>query len=91
LSDAGIPFEREVEFIPGRKYRADFYLPATKTIVEINGGTWVKKCGHSTGRGIQRDYQKSRAAQLLGYVYLQYTPAEVYDLTAIQEVRGGSR
>lgn len=86
LSDAGIEFIREYKFDPTRKYKADFYLPKGNIIVEINGGTWMKKGGHSTGRGIQRDYKKSNAAQLLGYVYLQFTPAEVYDLTAIQTV-----
>jgi hypothetical protein len=45
-------------------------------IVEQNGGIW-RKGGHSSGRGLLRDYEKSNEAQLLGYVYLTFTPAQI--------------
>lgn len=85
LKDAGIVFVREYLFIPGRKYRADFAF--NKIIVEINGGTWMQKSGHSTAQGIQRDYQKSNAAQLAGFIYLQFTPDEVYNNVAIETIK----
>lgn len=87
LKTAGIPFEREVKFCPDRKFMADFMI-GDKLIVEINGGTWMRKSGHNTGVGIQRDYEKANRAQLLGYVYLQFTSNEINDLTALDTVRG---
>jgi hypothetical protein len=85
LKDAGIVFVREYQFIPGRKFRADFAF--NKIIVEINGGTWMQKSGHSTAKGIQRDYEKSNAAQLAGFIYLQFIPDEVYNMIAIDTVK----
>lgn len=49
----------------GRRFKYDFYAPSLKTVFEINGGTWVKS-GHTSGAGIQRDYEKSNLAQLNG-------------------------
>lgn len=49
----------------GRRFKYDFYAPSLNTVFEINGGTWVKS-GHTSGAGIQRDYEKSNLAQLNG-------------------------
>ena len=85
LIDEGIVFVREYLFIPGRKYRADFAF--NKIIVEINGGTWMQKSGHSTALGIKRDYEKSNVAQLAGFMYLQFIPDEVYNSVAINTLK----
>ena len=85
LTDNSISFKREAKFIKGRLYRADFLID--KVIVEINGGTWMQKSGHSTAKGIQRDYEKSNAAQLAGFIYLQFIPDEVYNMIAIDTVK----
>ena len=45
-------------------------------IVEKNGGIW-RKGGHSSGRGLLRDYEKANAAQLQGFLYLQWTPQQL--------------
>jgi len=87
LKTAGIEFEQQVKFHPGRKFMADFFFRDAKLIVEINGGTWMRKSGHNTAQGIQRDYEKSNAAQLLGFTYLQYTKAELDNLIALDTVR----
>jgi hypothetical protein len=87
LKTAGINFEREFQFDDTRKWRVDFRILGTMLLVEINGGTWMAKSGHNTAQGIQRDYEKSNAAQLLGYVYLQYTKAELDNLIALDTVR----
>lgn len=79
--------KREYQFHPARKFRADFCWSEYRLIVEINGGTWMKKSGHNTGTGILRDYEKSNAAQLMGYCYLQFTGKELDDLTAIETVK----
>ncbi len=87
LKTAGIPFEQQVKFSGDRKFLADFFFRDAKLIVEINGGVWMQKSGHNTAKGIQRDYEKSNEAQLLGYTYLQYTKKELDNLIALDTVR----
>lgn len=82
----GIEYVRQYKFHPSRKWLADFAILENKLIIEVNGGTWMVKSGHNTGRGISRDYEKSNSAQLLGWTYLQYTAAEIDDGTAMREI-----
>ena len=84
LREAGIPFEREVKPIPGRLYRFDFYF-APDLLVEVNGGTWGHM-GHSTGNGIQRDYDKHNQAVLAGYRVLMFSGEDVQGSKAIVTV-----
>ena len=86
LHASGLTPERQYKFDPCRKYRADFAFPERRLIVEVNGGTWMVKSGHSTGTGIQRDYEKANTAQMLGWTYLQFTSKEIYDGSAIKMV-----
>lgn len=73
----GLPLpQREYQFAPNRRYRADWCWPESMVILEQNGGIWTKG-GHNTGRGLLRDYEKANLAQLLGYVYLQVTPDQI--------------
>jgi very-short-patch-repair endonuclease len=87
LRAENIKYDREYLFDPERLYRADFFFESSNLIVEINGGTWMVKSGHNTGKGIQRDYDKCNRAQLLGFVYLQFTEKELNDLTALDTVK----
>ena len=75
----------EVVFAPPRKFRADYCWPAEKVIVEQNGGIW-RKGGHSSGRGLLRDYAKSNLAQIEGWLYLTYTPQQLVDGTALADL-----
>lgn len=87
LRASGLPEPAlEVEFAPPRKFRADFCWPSLKLIVECNGGIW-RKSGHSSGRGLLRDYEKANLAQKLGWRYLVYTPDQLTDGTAIADLR----
>jgi len=86
LDEHGIRYLRQYKFHPERKFMADFCLVMRPVIVELNGGTWMRKSGHSTAKGIHRDYEKSNLAQLMGYVYLQYPTERVMDGSAIAEV-----
>jgi len=84
LRDAGIPFEREYKPIPGRRYRYDFFFQPD-LLVEINGGTF-RHMGHSTGNGIQRDYDKANQAVLAGFRVLLFTGEDVKGTRAIVTV-----
>lgn len=92
----GIEFEREFVFVPGRKFRADFYIPAAKLIVEIEGGTWVSG-RHNRGFGMATDASKYNLATLLGYRLLRYTTdmvkrgAAMGDLEALLGIKSNWR
>ena len=63
-----IPLETEYIGIPGRRFRFDFANPESKVAIEINGGVWNPRMGHSTGRGLIKDYEKSNLAQCSGWI-----------------------
>ena len=88
LRAVGIEAIREYKFCDTRKFRADICIitDGKRLIVECNGGTWMAKSGHSSSVGIHRDYEKANLAQLLGYVYLQYTRKEIEDGSALSEI-----
>ena len=71
LKTERIPFQREVQGIPGRRYRFDFTFSGMK-YVEVDGGIWIKG-GHSTGIGISQDRDKDLAAFLAGWRGLRFT------------------
>lgn len=79
----GLPLpECEVTFAPPRRWRADYLWRAALVIVERDGGIFMRtaKTGqgaHSLPTNILRDMEKGNAAQLLGYVYLRYTPQQL--------------
>jgi hypothetical protein len=84
LRAEGIPFQREVEFAPGRKWRADFQVG--NILIEIDGGT--RTVGrHSRHAGITSDCQKLNAATKLGYRCLRYTTEMVVSGAAIEDIR----
>lgn len=65
-----IPLTQEYRFHKTRKYRFDFAHVPTKVAIEINGGRW-QKSGHSSGKGLLRDYEKNNLAILEGWVVFQ--------------------
>jgi hypothetical protein len=88
LRAVGIPFEREVRFAAGRRWRADFvindlrHLGSGRLLVEVDGGTWING-RHTRGDGFQFDCIKLNEATLLGYHVLRVTPAMVDDGSAL--------
>jgi len=71
LTAVGIPFEREVKAIPGRKFSWDFKVD--DLLIEIQGGIWMTKGAHNTGVAIIRDCEKMNLAVLHGYRLLSFT------------------
>jgi len=86
LRAVGLNPKRQYQFHPQRKFRADFAWPEHRLIVEVMGSTWIPNTGHTSGRGIQRDYEKSNLAQLMGYTYLQFTRKDIEDGTALSTI-----
>lgn len=68
----------EFHFSIERNYRLDYAIPEFKIAIEVNGGVWAKgNSGHSSGKGILRDYEKSNLAQSLGWKLIIVTPKEM--------------
>ena len=67
----------------GRKHLGDICWLDEKIVVEVQGGTWMKKGGHNTGAAIQDDYEKWCLAATLGWrvlpcTYKQFNSGQVY-------------
>jgi len=87
IKAAGLPTpQREARLIPGRRFRWDLHWPESQIAVEINGGTWIKG-GHSTGKGIERDYEKSNLANLAGFHCFAFSAAMVKDGRALAIIK----
>jgi hypothetical protein len=101
LEQAGIPFEREMRFHRGRKWRADFAIGEWllwppilgSLLVEIEGGAFVGG-RHTRGPAFEKDCEKYAAAAILGYRVIRVTPRQVEDgraLSWIQKALGAER
>lgn len=66
----GPPLEREFRFHPTRKWRADFAHLPSRTLIEIEGGIWVRG-RHTTPKGFAADAEKYLEAALAGWRVLR--------------------
>lgn len=71
-----IELVREHKFHPSRKWRFDFAHLATKTAIEIEGGTW-NGGRHTRGSGYSKDCEKYNEAAKLGWCVLRYTADKI--------------
>jgi hypothetical protein len=62
-----IDLHSEYRFSPPRRYRWDFCHPESKVAIEIQGGVWMGKSGHSGGTGVLKDYEKLCLAASQGW------------------------
>lgn len=83
----GLEPEREVCLIPGRKYRFDFWFPAHRIAVEIEGATRYGMSRHSRGDGFENDARKYNAAALAHIRVLRFTTAMVRSAEAIDTLK----
>lgn len=67
---------REWRFHPVRKWRFDLALAGLMIALEIEGGAWVQG-RHVRGAGFLGDIEKYNEAQLLGWIVLRCTWAQV--------------
>jgi len=84
LFDAGFKdFLRNCRFIPARKFEADFYFPKIRLAVEVDGGLWMARGGHTSGVGAKRDRERDILAFLSGIVTLRVATDHVKSGEAI--------
>lgn len=82
---------RQYAFHPLRRYRADFAYVPERLLIEVDGGIWLDKGGHTTGAGYQRDRERDCEAVSLGYTVLRVTPAMVKSGKAVAYVETALR
>lgn len=90
-----IDFDRQFQYVPGRKFSADFHLPPYSLLIEVQGGiypfarqradgqTVILPGAHGSVEGIKADNTRLNLATLHGYQLLRFTPDDVGDETAI--------
>jgi very-short-patch-repair endonuclease len=62
-----IDLHSEYRFSPPRRYRWDFCHLESRVAIEIQGGVWMRRSGHSGGTGLVKDYQKLCLAASQGW------------------------
>ncbi len=92
----GLTVWPEFFFSTERLYRFDYCIPVDKNgkelklAIECNGGIHMRgNSGHSSGKGIARDMEKSNLAQSLGWNLISVTPSQLmtnYTLELIYKI-----
>jgi very-short-patch-repair endonuclease len=57
--------------VPRRRFRLDFAHLPTKVGIEIQGGTYKAGLYHSSGKGLDTDYEKMNLVQMEGWIVFQ--------------------
>ena len=70
-------FVREYRFHPTILWRADFCNVKERLMIEVEGGVFMKKSGHTTGVGYTKNCVKYNEALILGWRVLRVTTAQV--------------
>jgi len=66
----GPPLERELRFDPRRRWRADFAHHPSRTLIEIEGGIWIRG-RHNRPAGFVADLEKYLEATLSGWTVIR--------------------
>lgn len=69
--------EREYKFHPKRKWKMDLAWVDRKISMEIDGGIWLPKGGHTSGGGFIKNAEKRNEAQLMGWHTYHVVPSQV--------------
>jgi len=74
----GPPLEREVQFHPTRKWRADLGHLDSRMLIEIEGGIFQRGAGrHNRGAGYAKDAEKYLEAVLAGWTVIRLTEKQL--------------
>ncbi|MBR5184956.1 MAG: hypothetical protein IKW19_01535 [Akkermansia sp.] len=74
---------REYQFVPTRRWRADFAWEDAHILVEIEGGVWSGG-RHLTPRGFLNDAEKYLTATLQGWTVIRLTAPQINPATLKQ-------
>lgn len=68
----GKELRAEFRFCPGRRFRADWYIPSLNVLIEYEG-IFAAKSRHTSLAGYSADCEKYNLAQIMGFKVLRYT------------------
>lgn len=72
------PYVCQFNYTSGQtKHAADFAWPLEKILLEVQGGVWSERSGHSGGTGITNDCVRGNLAALHGYRVIRLTTAQI--------------
>lgn len=80
--DDTIKVEYEYKFDKQRRYRSDIMVPDLRLAIEIDGGIYKSRSGHSSISGLIRDINKNNYYCMNKIFCLRFTYDMVYDGTA---------
>jgi very-short-patch-repair endonuclease len=82
MEEAGLVFERQYRWCPGRKFRADYAFPEKRVLVELEGQV------HRIKKQFHHDIRKRQLAIHKGWTMLPIDSQQVRDGTAVGVIQG---
>jgi hypothetical protein len=83
LNGKGLALEKEFQFVPNRKYRADYAIKGWNILIEIEGGAYINGAHNRPVRFIS-DMEKYNLATVYGWQLLRLTPQQFNATQAIE-------
>ena len=77
-------YRRNARFIDGRRFQADFFFPSARLVLEVDGGVYMVRGGHTTGTGYTNDRERNVEGLLQGILTVRYTSDQVRKGYAIE-------
>jgi hypothetical protein len=72
------PFIAQAKLVPGRRFSWDFCFEAPYRLgIEVQGGLWMARGGHTSGQGVSRDCEKHNLATLAGWWTMAITAEHI--------------
>jgi len=72
-----LKYRKQTESARCRKWIADYAFVDSRLLLEISGGLYAAKSGHTTAKGIERDYAKSIIAASGGWLCLHLSSSQL--------------
>lgn len=77
----------EYVFARPRLWRFDLAWPELRLAVEVEGGIWMRRGHHSSGKGFESDCEKYNTAAIAGWKVLRVTPGMIDDGRALEVIQ----
>ena len=77
--ELGLTVIPEYQFNPKRKWKADYFIPTLRLLIEQEGGIYTGQA-HGSITGILRDIEKYNSATVLGFSILRFPPDKLYSI-----------
>ena len=84
--ELGLKVIREFKFNPARQWKADYYIPELKLLIEKEGGVYTHGA-HGSVSGILRDIEKYNSAVILGFSVLRFLPKDLISMYSINSIK----